>query len=79
MDGWRGEWFARIRKSDGRREVGREGREGRVPSCERLGKSVGIRTVSEGWREGRVRRLKGFHFGLMFILLVVRAPGGQTE
>ena len=39
MDGWRGEWFARIRKSDGRREGGK--RERRVPSCERLGKSVG--------------------------------------
>ena len=25
MDGWRGKWFARIRKSDGRREGGKRG------------------------------------------------------
>ena len=50
MDGWRkGEWFARIRKSDGRRERERE-RESR----ERLRKSVCIRIArKERGKEGR--------------------------
>ena len=59
MDG--GEWFARIRKSDGRRRERERAAKGDVKA-----------SASARSREGR--GLKGFHFGLMFILLVVRPP-----